>query len=213
MADQILSRLVRTMSTYFRFGTVRLKDSSGVVQFRNAGDTAYADSASKQVRVQGSNATNAVILTAPAALGGSVTFTLPSAVGSTNQVLADIGGDGTLGFIDVSANANLVQELDFTEATSSPATIFAPASNYRLFNIIVDIESAGSASTPSVSVGTVALPTVYMLATESDLLNVGTYEVNTPVELGVGPDPVVLTITPASQTFTGRVYVFYALPS
>lgn len=101
MANQILSRLTQTISTYFRIGTIRIKDSSGVVQMRNEGDTAYADISAKTVKVQGTNTSNAVILDAPSSLGSSVTLTLPDAVGSVNQVLADTGGDGTLAFITV----------------------------------------------------------------------------------------------------------------
>ena len=37
----------------------------------------------------------------------AVNFKMPTAVGSSNQVLADTGGDGTLGFIDVAAASNI----------------------------------------------------------------------------------------------------------
>lgn len=43
MSNRILSTLTRTISSYFRIGAIRIKDSSGAVHLRNAGDTAYAD--------------------------------------------------------------------------------------------------------------------------------------------------------------------------
>lgn len=213
MANQTLSRLVRTMASIFRIGNIQVKDSSGVVQFRNSGDTAFADTASNKVRVQGGNATNAVVLTAPNALGSSVTFTLPSAVGTTNQVLADTGGDGTLGFINVSANANLLQQESFTEASSSPITIFTPPANARILRVVIDVGSAASAGSPTISVGTNSSPTAYMTTGENDLKVVGTYEVNEPYELGGSPDAVIATLVTDSQTFSGIIYIEYANPS
>lgn len=213
MANQILSRLTRTLSTYFRIGTIRIKDSSGVVQMRDSGDTAYADAAVKQVRVQGTNATNAIVLNAPGSLGASVTFTLPSAVGSTNQVLADTGGDGTLGFIDVSANAALVATEAFTEGTSSPLTIFTPPDNSVISKVIVEVETAAGGSAPTISIGVSGTPEAYMAEAENDLTALGVYQIEEPYELGVSPSAVIATITPDSQTFSGRVYIHYVTPS
>lgn len=213
MANQILARLTRTMSSWLRIGNIQVKDSSGVVQFRNGGDTAFADSASNKVKIQGNNATNAVVLTVPNALGTTVTFTMPSAVGTTNQVLADTGGDGTLGFIDVSANANLLQQESFTEASSSPITIFTPPANARILRIMIDVSVAAAAGTPTISVGTAATPTAYMTTTENDLNAIGVYEVDEPYELGGSPSAVIATIAPDGQTFTGIIYVEYANPA
>ncbi len=213
MANQTLSRLVRTMQDFFRIGTIRIKDSAGTVQLRNGGDTAYADTAVNKIRLQGNNATNAVVLTSPNGLGANVTFTWPSAVGSSNQVLADVGGDGTLGFINVSGNANLIQQESFTEATTSPLTIFTPPANARLLRIIIDLQVAAAAGNPTVSVGTAASPALYMTTAESDVKTVATYQVEEPIELGGSPDAIVLTIVPDSQTFSGIVYVEYVNPA
>lgn len=213
MANQTLSRLVRTMQSIFRIGNIQVKDSSGVVQFRDATDAAFVDAAANKSRIHGSNATNAVVLTAPSGLGSTVTFTLPSAVGTTNQVLADVGGDGTLGFINVTSNANLLQQESFTEATSSPLTIFTPPANARILRIVIDVSVAAGAGSPTISVGTASTPAAYMATTENDLKAVGVYEVNEPYELGGSPDAVIATITPDGQTFTGIVYVEYANPA
>lgn len=94
MANQILANLTRTMQAFFRIGSIRIKDESGKVAMRNGADSANVDLAAKQVHVRGSNASNAVILTAPA-LGGSVTLTLPPNDGNSNDVLRT-DGNGVL---------------------------------------------------------------------------------------------------------------------
>lgn len=43
MSNRILSTLTRTISSYFRIGAIRIKDSSGAVHLRNAADSAYAN--------------------------------------------------------------------------------------------------------------------------------------------------------------------------
>lgn len=213
VTDQILPRLRRTLQTIFGIGTVQLKDSSGTLQFRNSADSAYADSASKQVRVQGSNASNAIVLAAPAGLGSNVTFTFPSAVGSTNQVLADVGGDGTLGFIDVSSNADLVQKQAYTEATASPTTIFAAAANTEILEIAVEVDVAAGGGAPTIKVGVTGTDNKFIDTTDTDLKTTGKYNIPVYDTVGGSPINVILTITPDSQTFSGNVYVRYATPA
>jgi hypothetical protein len=40
--DLVLPNLIRTLSSYFRVGTLRLKDASGTLAIRNGGDSADA---------------------------------------------------------------------------------------------------------------------------------------------------------------------------
>lgn len=212
MANLILSNLTRTISTYFRIGTIRIKDSSAVLQARNAGDTAFIDVAGKQIRIQGNNATNAIILNSPNGLGASVTYTLPGTDGSTGQVLST-NGSGTLSWASVSANADLTQVEAFTEATSSPLTIFTPPANAIIRLVIIEVTAAAAGGTPTVKAGTALDDDAYMLVTENDLLETGVYEVQPLVSAGGSPSAVILTITPDSQTFSGNVYVVYTNPS
>jgi hypothetical protein len=213
VGDLTLSRLRRTLKTIFGIGTINIKDSAGVVQLRNSGDTAFVDVAGNKLRVQGNNATNAVVLNAPNALGGTVTFTFPAAVGSTNQVLADVGGDGTLGFINVSNNSDLTQAEDFTEATTSPLTIFTPPANAIIREVTIVVTVAAAAGNPTVNVGTSGDPDAYMDETEVDLKTTGTYTVYPLIDVGGSPSAVILTIVPDSQTFSGEVYVTYSNPA
>jgi len=212
MANQTLSTLVRTMQSYFRIGTIRLKDDSGVVAARNAADTAHADISANQVRVKGANASNAVILGAPAGLGGNATFVLPSADGATGQYLKT-NGSGTLSFGDPGSSADQTQAEAFTQASSSPLTIFTPPANAVIRQITIEVTSAASGGSPTVAVGTVADPDAYMDELESDLKETGLYTVYPLANVGASPAAVVLTITPSGQTFTGNVYVVYTVPA
>jgi hypothetical protein len=209
--DQILPRLVRTLSSYFRIGTFRLKDSSGVVQLRNAGDTAFADGAVNKLRVQGNNAANAVILTSPGALGSNVTFTLPGADGSTGQVIKTDGA-GTLSFVSVNAIGINIQEESFTEATSSPVTIFSADANTIVLEVTVVISVAAGGGSPTVEVGITGTTNLFMTTAETDLLTVGTYTVYPETSVGVSTVNVLLSIVPSAQTFTGKVFVKYGIP-
>jgi hypothetical protein len=119
MANQILARLTRTMASILRIGNIQVKDSSGSVQLRNAGDTSFVDVAASKVRVQGTNATNYVALDAPDSLAGSSTFKLPATYGTAGFVLADTDAAGTLGFVDRvdPAGDTMTGDLTFTAAS------------------------------------------------------------------------------------------------
>lgn len=207
---EVLSRLGRTMQSIFRIGNINVKDDTGVVQLRNADDTVFADAAINKIRVQGTNATNAVVLTAPAALGASVTFTLPGTDGASGQFL-QTDGAGTLSFADAQASAINIAIEAFTEATTSPLTVFTPPDNATIVAVYLElIAAAGSSAGVALEVGVTGDPDAYMQADENDAAIAAIYKVHPLVEVGVAPDPVLLTLTPNAQTFTGEVYVEYA---
>lgn len=209
MPNQVLSSLTRTMQSFFRIGNVRLKDASGVVQARNSGDTAFADVAAAQLRVQGANATNAVILNAPAALGANVTFVLPNADGATGDFLKT-NGAGTLSFTGAQVDAEKVQSEAFTQATSSPLTVFTPANGTLITKVQIEVTAAGAGGSPTAAVGVSGTTGAYMATTENDLKEAALYEVE-PNITNTG-QAVILTLVPSAQTFTGVVRVWYAIP-
>lgn len=211
MANQTLSNLVRTLSTYFRIGTIRIKDNSGVVAMRESDDSAHAELSAKKAHIMGTNATYGVILDAPSSLGGNVSLVLPNSQGSTGQVLTT-NGSGTLSWAGVAADADKTEVISFTESTSSPATIFSPADNTVIRQIVVEVTAAASGGSPTIQIGYTSDADAYMEADECDLGEAGLYTLFPMTSVGVSPDDVILTITPDSQTFTGKVYVTYAVP-
>lgn len=213
MANEVLSRLTRTMQGFFRIGDIRIKDDSGVVQMRNAGDTAFVDAAVQKIRIQDGNAVNAVVLTSPGGLGAGVTFTLPGNTGSSGQFLRT-DGTGVLSWADAQSNASIVEIESFTEATSSPLTIIAsPPANSTLVGVRLEVTSAAAGGSPTIEIGTSGDTDAYMTATENDILEPCLYMVHPMEELGTTPDPIIATITPDGQTFSGEVYLIYSTPS
>lgn len=207
----ILSDLIRTMQSYFRIGAIRIKDNSGVVQARNAGDSAFASLAGNTIRVHGSNATNAIVWAAPGGLGGTVTLTLPATAGSANYFL-QTDGTGTLSWAPGSANSSNIEFGVFDEATSSPITALNnPPANSSLLEFTFEVKTAASAGNPTVSAGTNADPDLYVLTTDVDLKETGNYVVHVNAELGATPDDVEITITPDGQTFDVEYYISYSV--
>ena len=216
VTDQILPRLRRTMQTIFRIGTVQVKDNSGTIEARNAGDTAYIDQGVNRIVVHGDNATNAVILDAPAALGASVTFTLPATDGSTGQLL-QTNGSGVLSFVDVASNANLVQIEAFSDADNgTPVTVFTPPANSRVLEVNVHLAVAAGSTGASLTIGDNGGDAArYFDTTDIDMQTTGTYTVR-PLEdndVGGTPAAIEIAVTSGAQTFSGEVYILYSTPS
>jgi hypothetical protein len=207
LLPEFMSRLIGTMQSYFKIGTFRINDGSGTAEAKNAGGTAYANLGSHSLELHGSNASNKITVTAPAGLGGNVTITLPSSAGTLGYALVT-DGNGVTSWSPPVSNALQMQEEAFTEASSSPITIFAPADNSTIVEVQVEVTVAASAGSPTVSVGTAGDPDRDMDETDVDLKTVALYRVFPNTALGTDPDDIILTITPSSQTFTGVVRVF-----
>ncbi|MEQ1643671.1 MAG: hypothetical protein ABL959_09535, partial [Pyrinomonadaceae bacterium] len=103
-------------------GGPNLKNSSGVLEVKNAADSAYADLRAKQVILSDAD-TNKITLAAPA-LSGDYTLTLPSDDGSPAQCLTT-DGSGNLTWETVAGGADKVITDTTTLAfgSSSPVTM------------------------------------------------------------------------------------------
>jgi hypothetical protein len=207
--SEVLSRLSRTMQGLFRIGDVNVKDESGEVALRNFDDSAYVDVAVKNVQIHGNNVANAVILSSPNGLGGNITLTLPNSVGASGQFLQS-DGSGGMSWANANSNGNLIQYEAFTQATSSPLTIFTPPDDSVILEVYVEVIDSAGGGSPTVTIGTSVDPDAYMTATENDLTEEAVYIVHPLVEVGGSPNPVIATIVTDSQTFGGEIYVGYS---
>ena len=99
--------------------------------------------------------------------------------------------------------------LSFTQATSSPATIFTPTDNAIITRCVVVTDTSASAGSPMASIGIVGNTARDMSTSDINLKaqEVSVYEPYTAV--GTSPAAIILTITPDSQTFGGRCYITY----
>lgn len=213
MPNRIISDLVGTMKTFFKLGTVRLKDNSTVLEAKNAGDSAYVPIAGSQMKFQGSTS-GATVLQPAAEAGG--TFTLPAADGSSGQVLST-NGSGTLGWSTVATGDGMlkVQEQIVAYNDSTPISIFTPPASATIQKVIVDVETAFDATGPAnLSVGVSGALSQYMGSTDLDLTTVGIYEVQPLYEEDASPDEVIITFSAGSGGSAGsaRVSVYYANP-
>lgn len=199
-----LSDLTRTLSTFFRFGTLRVKDSSGALHMRNGGDTAFVDGVAKRFKVMGNNAANGVIFDVPDALAGNVTFKLPSADGASGYLLGT-DGSGALGFYAPGGGAGAaIEEEAFSQATGSPLTIATLAANEVVTGVYVTVSSPAAGGSPTLAIGIVGDTGAIVATTEIDLKEAGTY-IKFPNYQMASQAAVIATIVTSGQTFSGKI--------
>ena len=212
MANEWLPRLIGTFQDLFKIGgddQVSIKNSSGTaIHLRNGDDDAFVQGHMSKAKILGTNAANGVTLTVPSALGSGVEFTLPGTDGATNQVLGT-NGSGVLGWYSLGAGADNTVALDFDEGESSPATLLSPPDDARLTRFKVEVSVAAGGGSPTIQIGTSGTPNLYVDTDEVDLLVAGVYIFNVDELLGTSPDDIIITITPAGQTFTVTASVTY----
>lgn len=180
----------------FAIGGFNLKNVSGVAQFRNAADSAWADVEVEDVLIHSGNSTFKAILQAPPGLASDQTYVLPPA-GAT---------------IPTTTGMHFSKIVPFTQATSSPVTLdSAPPANATLAKVRVVTDTAAAGGSPTISIGVSGTPALYMTTSENNLKAVGQYIVEPFVALGGSPSNPIATIVVSSQTFVGRIELEYIL--
>lgn len=207
-----ISDLIGTALNNFRIGLtgVNLKNSSGALHVRNAGDTEHAAAQAASIGLKYPGEANILTLQ-PGDMSGNITFTLPVAVGGAGDVLTD-DGTGVLSFAPATAGGMIIKKVAFNQATSSPLSIMTPTANATISKIVVDVESAAGAGTPTIAVGISGTTGKYMSTAQNNLNEQLTYETNPSFEEDGTPDPIIATIVPDGQTFSGFVYVYSGTP-
>jgi hypothetical protein len=97
-------------------------DSSGNVTIQGQGDLRLADSDSSHY----------IALQAPGTVASNVTFTLPSADGTSGQVI-QTNGSGTLSFVTPSSNWAVVSTINIVSGDAS--AVFTVGSDYNIYAI------------------------------------------------------------------------------
>jgi hypothetical protein len=213
-----ISNLIQTVTSTLKIraqgGTgFSLVDSSGTATVQNFAASGQSPLRASVLQATGSNASNYVGLQAPGSLGSSVTFTLPNADGSNGSAITT-NGSAVLGFTALPTNignAILVYSLSFTQATSSPATVFTPPANAYIWEAYLVMSVASGSSAATLSLGVSGAVTQYFATTDNDLTVTSTQFIPIVYSAGASPAAVIATITPASQTFTGKLFIKYGL--
>ena len=214
MPARFISDLAGTLLSYFRIGTLRLKNNSTVLEVKDSGDTQYEEVAVDAVNFKGTTSGN--IKLQPKAVAGTVTWTLPDTDGSTGDVLKTDGA-GQLGWVTAGTGTNQLksQTEALTYNSSSTVTIFTPPANAYIHKIIVDVETAFDASGPAtMTVGVSGDAARYMGATENDLTTVAIFEVEPMYEEDGTPEQIEIAFSAGSGGAAGaaNVSVIYSNP-
>jgi hypothetical protein len=210
MAPRILSDLYGTLQTFFRFGTVAIKDNGSIVAARNKADTAYVPLAGSQINLQG--ATSGISgFKAPAVANQQ--WTLPTNDGTINQVL-QTDGAGNLTFVSASTNSVGVIEVTIAFGSSVTTALWTPPANALIENVTVVVDTAFNATGAVLSVGEIGSVSKFMTTAENDLSVPYTFDKDCMVTDPASPAAAIVTFTPGTAGTVGsaRVVVSYSVP-
>lgn len=234
MASTWISDLVGTIKSKFQIGGktgVNLKNSSGNLLVRNAGDSADSEVTASKVNVSG----NDVVLNSDAAgSGNDWTTTLRRNASQTEAITvifpADDGTDGYYfrkkagggaGVVELeyvappsgASGADLTDTTSLAFGSSSPVAMFSTSATAVIKEIEVVIDTAFD-GTPTMSVGIVGTTSKYMATAESDLTAAATTSFivhpNLPAQ---GVEALIITYSAGGATAgAARVLVTYVEP-
>ena len=133
MGVRYLSDLVGTLQTYFKIGTIRLRQAGISLYVRDAGDTAYADIEVNRIRIRGDNFSSGVGLDVADGLAALTTYVLPEADGEAGDILSTDG----------SANLSFKPENSVVEGVAGENLtirnlVYQNPSDYKWYKIDAD---------------------------------------------------------------------------
>ena len=223
--------LLGTTSAFFRIGLsgVRLKNGSGNLLVRNAGDSADAEITASKANISGndlvlnsdaagSGADYKITLSRPASgMTADVALTLPVDDGTAGQVLAT-DGSGALSWVS-AASTGLADKIDTTSLaynSSGTVSMFTTGAGdvVEYIDVVVDTAFDGSGPTPVVSVGISGSVSKYAASTQIDLTTTGQYRIH-PGLGAQGAEALIATFTAGGSASAGaaRILVHYATPA
>ena len=176
---------------------------------RNGADSANASVQTAGVEISDPGSGNVVSLTAPT-LGGNVSLVLPDSDGSPGEFL-QTNGTGTLSWASSSSNADITDSTAFDQ-TSGTLAMFTPPANALIRRVTAVVDSAAGGGSPTLKIGVSGTLDKYMETGHNDLKNAGIYETIPEIQETTAL-PIIATVVASSQTFSGRLYVTYAVPA
>lgn len=128
--------------------------------------------------------------------------------GEFSDIAEDISGmDGRIENLEGEYNQYTIFTETFDQITTSPLTIGEQPANSIIERIIVEITTAATAGSPTLSIGIAADTDAYMETTDIDLSVLGKYEMTCNYSVIADTD-ILATIVADSQTFAGTIQVY-----
>ena len=195
-------------------GGPNLKNVSGVLEVRNAADSAYANVRANDI-VLNDDDSNTLTLRTPANLTANYFLEFPADDGSPSQVL-QTDGSGVMSWVTV-AGGNDKPTVDTTSlafGTGSPLTMFTLPANAVINWIKIIVDTAFNGTAPTVSIGVSGTVSKYMSATDVDLKTTGVYEVDPGLAAEGSTNALIATYAAdSSSAGAARILVEYQIPS
>jgi hypothetical protein len=231
MAGSFLD-VLGTLRGYFQIGLggPKVKNSSGVVALRNSADSADAAATASAIALSGAtplvlnaNATESAgsfktnIAAPTAGMTADLTWTFPSAPGTTGQVLATDGaGNLTLASAGSTSACDKLHSESVVFGSSSPITMFSTGSGDIIDEIEVVVDTPFTGGTPpSLSIGISGTTSKYMAATDVDLTQAATttFKVH-PGLPAQGVEALIATyVANSSSAGAARIITHYSTPA
>ena len=216
MAVLNFERIDGTQSLKFQLAAtangVVLKNDSGNLDIRNAGDTAFANTNVADIILNGSTYTTA--LAPSASQTASYTLTLPVNTGTTGQVLST-DGSGVLSWVSAASTSACLSYKTTSLAFGAGATtsIFTLPANAVIDSIQVIVDTAFN-GTPTLSVGIAANNSKYVGSGDNNLTVAAAWTVYPSLPADSSSEALNIYYSAGSaSTGTARVLVSYAVPA
>lgn len=232
----VFKNLLGTVLDRFQLGLTGplIKNDSGQISVRNAGDTDYATLRAELMRVfgdtielnagaAGSAADWVMSLSRPdSGMTTNIDIVLPAGTPSPGQLLRVASystGVVTLEYASASEGATNVVLMDTTTlafGSSSPTAMFTKPANALVERVKVIIDTPFDGTAPQVSIGISGTTSKYAAASHIDLkAAAGTvFDIDNGVVAAGGTEDLIATYTAdSSAAGSARVQVIYVIPS
>jgi hypothetical protein len=213
-AGDVWRKLRGTIRTIFQIGIggPNLKNSSGVLEVRNAADSAYADQRLRKVIL--SDGDEDLTLEVPE-LDAPWTLRLPPNDGSPGMALiTDGGGITTWEAIAGGTDKTITDTTSLVFGSASPVTMFTLPANAVVHKVKAIVDTAFNGTAPTASVGVSGTASKYMASTELDLKTVGVYDVDPGLVAEGSTNALIITyVADSSSAGAARFIVEYSIPS
>lgn len=208
-------KLRGTLRTVFQIGIggPNLKNNSGVVEVKNAADSAYADLRARQIVLSDAD-TNKITLLAPA-ITTDYSLEFPVDDGSPGQALKT-NGSGVLSWETIASGDDKVitDTTNLAFGSTSPLALFTLPANAVIHFVKVIVDTVFDGAAPTLSIGITGTVSKYMGTSDVDLKTAGIYEVDPGIVANGSTEALIATYAAdSSAAGAARILVSYSIPS